>query len=154
MGSYHQWSMDRLACALESTDRSIQVHVQDFEGKLNADDYCDWVASLEAFFEWKDLSDERKVQFVATKLKGHALIWWQQYQRSRDRRGIPRVNTWAEMKLKLDEKFLPLDYSQTLYRKFHKLQQRADQSVADYTEQFYKLLSRVNLHESDDQLVA
>ena len=153
-GSYHQWSMDRLACALESTDRSIQVHVQDFEGKLNADDYCDWVASLEAFFEWKDLSDERKVQFMATKLKGHALIWWQQYQRSRDRRGIPRVNTWAEMKLKLDEKFLPLDYSQTLYRKFHKLQQRADQSVADYTEQFYKLLSRVNLHESDDQLVA
>uniref|UniRef100_A0A2N9HAC1 RNA-directed DNA polymerase n=1 Tax=Fagus sylvatica TaxID=28930 RepID=A0A2N9HAC1_FAGSY len=111
-----QWSMDRLARALESTDRSIQVHVQDFEGKLNADDYCDWVASLEAFFEWKDLSDERKVQFVATKLKGHALIWWQQ--------------------------------------KFHKLQQRADQSVADYTEQFYKLLSRVNLHESDDQLVA
>ncbi|KAF7134736.1 hypothetical protein RHSIM_Rhsim08G0083200 [Rhododendron simsii] len=109
------WSMDRLARALENSDRSIQVHVPDFDGKLNANEYCDWTASLEAPFDWKDLSDERKVQFVATKLKGHALIWWQQYQRSRDRKGIPRVNTWTEMKLKLDEKFLPLDYAQPLY---------------------------------------
>ncbi|KAI8564419.1 hypothetical protein RHMOL_Rhmol03G0180100 [Rhododendron molle] len=66
-----------------NSDQSIQVHVPDFEGKLNANEYCDWTASLEAFFDWKDLSDERKVQFVATKLKGHALIWWQQYQRSK-----------------------------------------------------------------------
>ncbi|GFZ13820.1 hypothetical protein Acr_24g0000100 [Actinidia rufa] len=146
--------MDHLARALENTDQNIQIHVSKFEGKLNADEYCDWIASLEAFFDWKDLSDERKVQFVATKLKGHALIGWQQYQRNRDRRGIPRVSTWAEMKVKLDEKFLPLDYSQTLYQKFHQLHQRSGQSVADYTEQFYQLLSCVNLHETNDQLVA
>ncbi|KAF7136237.1 hypothetical protein RHSIM_Rhsim08G0083300 [Rhododendron simsii] len=133
-----RWAMEQLARALEGTDRSIQVHVPDFEGKLDPDQYCDWIASLEAFFEWKDLSAERKVQFVATKLKGHALIWWQQYQRSRDRKGIPRVNTWTEMKLKLDEKFLPLDYAQTLYQKLHQLNQQSDQSVADYTEQFYQ----------------
>lgn len=29
-----------------------------------------------------------------------------------------------------------------------------DQYVADYTEQFYKLMSRVNLYEPDNQLVA
>ena len=58
------------------------------------------------------------------------------------------------MKLKLDEKFLPLDYSQTLYQKFHQLHQQSDQSMFDYTECFYKLLSRVNLLESDDQLGA
>lgn len=53
--------MDRLAQALESSYWSMQVHVVDFEGKLDASEYCDWVASLEAFFEWKDPSDERKV---------------------------------------------------------------------------------------------
>ncbi|KAJ8615100.1 hypothetical protein MRB53_034472 [Persea americana] len=146
--------MDRLARALENTDQSIQIHVSEFEGKLNADVYCDWIASLEALFDWKVLSNERKVQFVATKLKGHALIWWQQYQHNRDRRGIPRVSTWVEMKVKLDEKFLPLDYSQTLYQKFHQLHQGSDQFVADYTEQIYQLLSCVNLHETNDQLVA
>ncbi|KAA8539670.1 hypothetical protein F0562_026362 [Nyssa sinensis] len=106
-----RWTMERLARALEGTDRSIQVHVSDFEGKLDPDEYCDWIASLQAFFEWKNLTEERKVQFVATKLKGHALVWWQQCQRSRDSRGLPRIGTWVEMKLKLDEKFLPLDYS-------------------------------------------
>ncbi|KAG5514363.1 hypothetical protein RHGRI_035689 [Rhododendron griersonianum] len=148
------WSMDQLARVLECSDRSIQVHVPDFEGKLNADEYCDWTAALEAFFDWKDLSDERKVQFVATKLKGHALIWWQQYQRSRVRKGVPKVSTWTEMKLKLDEQFLPLDYAQNLYQKLHQLNQQSDQSVADYTEQFYQFLSRLNLCESDEQLVA
>ena len=100
--------------------------------KLNTDECYDWIASLQAFFEWKYLTNERKVQFVAAKLKGHALIWWQQYQRSRDQRGILRVNTWAEMKLKLDEKFLPLNYSQTLNQKFHQLHQPSDQSVLLY----------------------
>uniref|UniRef100_A0A2N9G1E0 Reverse transcriptase domain-containing protein n=1 Tax=Fagus sylvatica TaxID=28930 RepID=A0A2N9G1E0_FAGSY len=106
-----QWSMDCLARALKSTDRSIQVHVQDFEGKLNADDYCDWVASLEAFFEWKDLSDERKVQFVATKLKGHALIWWQQYQQL-IMHSLHSLEEAYQMALKTEEK---LKWS--LYRK-------------------------------------
>ncbi|XP_058222520.1 uncharacterized protein LOC131332354 [Rhododendron vialii] len=149
-----RWAMERLTRALKGTDRSIQVHVPDFEGKLDPEQYCDWVASLEAFFEWKNMTEERKVQFVATKLKGHALVWWQQYQRSRDRRGVPRVGTWAEMKLKLDEKFLPLDYSHSLYQKFHRLRHHNEQSVADYTKQFYKLWSRINLMETDDQLVA
>ncbi|XP_012842063.1 PREDICTED: uncharacterized protein LOC105962308 [Erythranthe guttata] len=134
--------------------KTIQVVVPDFDGKLNPEEYCDWKASLEALFEWKNLTEQRKVQLVATKLKGHALIWWQQYQRSRERKGLPRVATWLEMKLMMDEKFLPLDYNQTLYQKFHLLRQRVDQSVASYTEEFYKLMSRIELYDSNDQLVA
>ncbi|KAF7133516.1 hypothetical protein RHSIM_Rhsim09G0097900 [Rhododendron simsii] len=68
-----RWAMERLVRALEGTERSIQVHVLDFEGNLDPEQYCDWIASLEEFFEWKNLTKQRKVQFVATKLKGHAL---------------------------------------------------------------------------------
>lgn len=60
----------------------------------------------------------------------------------------------GEMNLKLDKKFLPLDYPQFLYQKFLTLHQHVDQSMAEYTEQSNKLLSRVNMEESDDQLVA
>lgn len=45
--------MGCLARALEGSNRSIQVHISDFEGKLNADEYCDWLSSLEAFFKGK-----------------------------------------------------------------------------------------------------
>ncbi|KAA8531486.1 hypothetical protein F0562_006161 [Nyssa sinensis] len=55
-----RWAMERLARALKGTDRSIQVHVSDFEGKLDPDEYCDWIASLQAFFEWKYLTEEMK----------------------------------------------------------------------------------------------
>ncbi|KAA8530794.1 hypothetical protein F0562_005582 [Nyssa sinensis] len=96
------WTMEGLARALEGTDRSIQVHVSNFEGELDPNEYCDWIASLQAFFEWKNLTEERK----------------------------------------------------SSYQKFHRLRQRNDQSVADYTEHFYKLLSRINLIETDDQFVA
>lgn len=71
--------------------------------------------------------EERKVKFVATKLKGHALIWWQQYQQGHERKGLCRINTWAEMKLKLDDKFLPVDFNETLYQKFLRLCQKAEQ---------------------------
>lgn len=91
---------------------------------------------------------------MATKLQSSALIWWQQYQQSRERRGLRRITTWTEMKDKLDEKYLPFDYYTTLYRKFHHLRQKVEQNVASYTEEFYKYLSRLNLNETDDQLVA
>lgn len=37
------------------------LNVKDFLGKLIADEYCDWITSLQAFFEWKDLTNERKM---------------------------------------------------------------------------------------------
>ncbi|KAH7854760.1 hypothetical protein Vadar_017500 [Vaccinium darrowii] len=38
--------------------------------------------------------------------------------------------------------------------KLHQLNQQPNQSVGDYTEQFYQLLNRSNLRENDNQLVA
>ncbi|KAI9154471.1 hypothetical protein LWI28_026833 [Acer negundo] len=58
-----------------------------------------------------------------------------------------------KLKLKLDDKFLPIDYKQSLYSKFHHLRQKNEQSVADYTKEFYKYLNRVNSRETDGQLV-
>ena len=42
----------------------------DFEGKLNPIDYCNWIASLEAFFEWKDFSDAQKGSICSNKMEG------------------------------------------------------------------------------------
>lgn len=49
-GERNERAMERLARAIEGGDRTIQVKVPNFDGKLNADEYCDWKASLEAFF--------------------------------------------------------------------------------------------------------
>ncbi|KAL4188270.1 hypothetical protein AMTRI_Chr09g23070 [Amborella trichopoda] len=58
------------------------------------------------------------------------------------------------MKEKLTSRFLPFDHNQSVYRRFHHLKQKVDQSVQDYTEEFYQLLSRAQVPASEKQLVA
>lgn len=64
--------MELLARASERTDWKIQV--SDFEGWFNPVEYCDWIASLGVVLEREIFCEERKFKFVATKLKGHALV--------------------------------------------------------------------------------
>ena len=64
---------------------AFDVSISDFEGNMNGmnpDDYFDWIASIEAFFEWKEFSEEneeKKVRYVTAKkgLRGQSrsLFW-------------------------------------------------------------------------------
>lgn len=40
------WAMNKLMRALEGTDWSIQVNVEEFVGSLNPEKYCESIASL------------------------------------------------------------------------------------------------------------
>lgn len=59
--------------ALDLNGAGIKIEVADFFGQMHAEDYLDWEASLETYFEWKPMVEERKVLFVKLKLKGAAL---------------------------------------------------------------------------------
>jgi hypothetical protein len=56
------------------------------------------------------------------------------------------------MRKKLQEQFLPFNYIQSLYKSLHNLRQTG--SVEEYAEAFYQLIARVDLNESEEQLVA
>ena len=49
-------------------------------------------------------------------------------------------------------KFLPFNYIQALYKDLHNLKQEG--SVEEYTEAFHQLVVRVDLNESEEQMVA
>jgi hypothetical protein len=53
---------------------------------------------------------------------------------------------------KLQEQFLPFNSTQSLYKSLHNLRQTG--SVEEYAESFYQLIARVDLNESEKQLVA
>ncbi|XP_022843219.1 uncharacterized protein LOC111366753 [Olea europaea var. sylvestris] len=57
------------------------------------------------------------------------------------------------MKKKMKGHFLPFGYTQTLFQRLHSLRQRA-RSVNDYTEEFYQLVARNDLSETEEQMVA
>lgn len=51
----------RLVDALELNGGGIKIEVAGFFREMHAEDYLDWEASLENYFEWKTMAEERKV---------------------------------------------------------------------------------------------
>lgn len=53
------------------------------EGNLNVDELIDWISLVDKYFSLEEVEDKKKVNFVVTKLKGHASIWWDELQKYR-----------------------------------------------------------------------
>ncbi|VFQ86930.1 unnamed protein product [Cuscuta campestris] len=131
----------------------FKVEIPSFSGTLQVDDFIDWLNEVDRIFEYKDIPDRDKVKLVAIKLHGRASAWWEQMRRSREKKGKPKITDWEKMKGKMRAHFLPFGYTQTLFQRLHTLRQ-GTVSVDDYTEEFYHLIARNDLSESEEQLVA
>ncbi|KAJ0977838.1 hypothetical protein J5N97_013312 [Dioscorea zingiberensis] len=134
-------------------DLGFRVELPEFTGTLHAEVFIDWLNEVERIFEYKEVLDRLKVKLVAIKLKSRASAWWEQLRRSRDRQGKPKIVDWDKMKKKMKGHFLPFGYTQTFFQRLYTLRQGA-RSVDEYTEDFYQLIARNDLSETEEQLVA
>jgi len=71
---------------------------------------------MDKHFDFAEIPEDKKVKFVVTRLKGHALLWWDGVQAERRRLHKQPIRNWSRMIAKLKEKFLPKDYQLALYR--------------------------------------
>ncbi|CAM8953952.1 unnamed protein product [Rhodiola kirilowii] len=131
----------------------IRADIPTFHGNLHIEDFLDWIAEVEKYFSLLEIPEHTQVKYVAYKLKRGASAWWEQLQHIRQRQGKQPVRSWRKMKQLLCARFLPPDYQQTLYQRYHNCRQES-KSVQEYNEEFHRLSSRVQLHETEDQLVA
>ncbi|ONH94846.1 hypothetical protein PRUPE_7G034800 [Prunus persica] len=120
---------------------------------MQPDDFVDWLNTVERIFDYKEVSDEKKVKIVAIKLKRNASAWWEQLQTRRDRTGKSKIKTWEKMKKELKRKFLPENYLQTNFLKLHNLRQ-GNWAIEEYTEEFDLLTMRCGLIEEEEHTVA
>jgi hypothetical protein len=72
---------------------------------------------MDQFFDWYNLSKNRRVRFAKMKLSGTAQLYWESVEESLDRGGQPPNTNWVEMKTKLEEKYLPRSYRGNLLDK-------------------------------------
>ena len=91
-----------------------------------------WLFEVERFFECKDITERKKVKFVARKLRGSAWAWWDQLQRMRNRLRKDPIESWEKMKVYLKRQFLPPDYKELLYEKYENFKQLGSVSELGY----------------------
>ncbi|GJR51282.1 putative nucleotidyltransferase, ribonuclease H [Tanacetum coccineum] len=132
----------------------MRINIPEFDGKtLNPEEFIDWLVTVEEVFEFKEVPENKRVSLIATKLRGRASAWWQQLKLTRERTGKPRVTSWRKMKKLLRENFIPHNYQRLMYQRLQNLKQ-GTKSVEDYTTEFYQLIARNDIQETDDQLVS
>ena len=131
----------------------MNVDILEFEGKMNGDIFLDWLYTVDRVFDYKELSDERKVKLVAIKLRGYASLWWENLKKERDRLGKDRIRSWEKMKKELKKRFLTENYKQEIFLKFYNFKQGA-LSIEDYTREFEYLMLRCDMVEPEEQTIA
>ena len=53
-----------------------RIEVSSYAGGLNPEELVDWINELKNCFNYEEISEDKKVKFVVTKLKGHVALWW------------------------------------------------------------------------------
>ncbi|KAL9438185.1 hypothetical protein AB3S75_023951 [Citrus x aurantiifolia] len=131
----------------------FKVEIPEFEGRMQPEEFVDWLNTVERIFEYRDVPEDRKVKLIAIKLKKYASLWWENLKRQREREGRRKIVTWEKMKKELKRKFLPDNYRQDIYLKFHNFRQK-ELSVEDYTAEFDNLMMKCDLVEAEEHTIA
>jgi hypothetical protein len=89
-----------------------------YEGNLDFEELMDWVSDLENFFDYEHIDDEKKVKHVVTRIKGNAMLWWDELQSDRKRyKGKKQIKSWDRRVAKLKDKCIPKDYQINMFKK-------------------------------------
>ena len=81
-----------------------------YDGRMDDEILLDWFSALENLFYCDDVEDRMKVKIAKTRMKGHALLWWDNLQADRMKKSWSKISSWPRMMEKMKEKFLPKDY--------------------------------------------
>lgn len=131
----------------------IKLDIPEYHGGSQPEELLDWFVTVDEVFEFKEVPANKQVPYVTTRFRGHAASWWNQVKLTRSRRGKEKITSWDKMKKHMCKTFIPYNFERLLFQKFHNIRQ-GPRSVEDYANEFYQMLTRVDIHDSEDQLVA
>lgn len=134
-------------------DYRMKIEIPQFDGLFMIEEFLDWLAEVEKFFDYWGTKEHMKVKLVAYRLKGGALAWWDQLQTTRIRQRKHKVRTWQRMRKLMIEHFLPPDYEQTLFSRYQHCRQ-ANRTIHEYVIEFHKLVARVDVRETENQKIS
>jgi len=69
------------------------VEIPEFKGRLDPDEFLEWLQVVERAFEFKEIPEDKKVKLVALKLRSFASLWWTSLLAKRVRQGKRKIQT-------------------------------------------------------------
>jgi len=106
---------------IQANTNDFKVKILEYEGKLDPEEFLEWLHTVERIFEYEDVPEDKKVKLVALRLRKYASFWWTNLCSKRVKERKTKIRTWEKMKSKLKAQFLPPTYIQDCYSQFHKL---------------------------------
>lgn len=126
---------------------NVKLDMPEFHGGSQPEELLDWFVAIDEFLEFKEVPLNKQVPYVTTRFRGHAASWWNQLKISSTRHGKEKIISWEKLKKHMRKTFVPYNFERLLFQKFHNIEE-------DYANEFYQMATRVDLHDSEDQLVA
>lgn len=67
-----------------------------YEGSLDVEELIDWISAMNKYFEYENVANGKKVNFVVTRLKVHASLGGMEYKMKGFNKEIPRLTVETE----------------------------------------------------------
>ncbi|XP_056857728.1 uncharacterized protein LOC130507034 [Raphanus sativus] len=135
-----------------SWKKSFKLNFPEYHGSTTAEDLLDWFVTVEEIIEFKQIPLDRCVPIIAIQFRERAAAWWSQVKTTRARLGKSKITTWDKLKREMQKNFLPYNYDQLMFQKFQNLRQ-GSRTVDEYATEFFKMINRVELKDTEQQLV-
>jgi hypothetical protein len=88
-----------------------------YEGNLAVEELLDWVHAMDKYFNYEYIKEDKMVKHAVTRLKGHAVLWWDELQAECRRNGKQKIKSWDRMVAKLKSQFILKDYQINMFRR-------------------------------------
>jgi hypothetical protein len=69
-------AQDHLIKSFSNIGARERKDVPMYEGNLEVEELLDWVRAMEKYFNYEDIEEDNMVKHAVTRLKGHAVLWW------------------------------------------------------------------------------
>ena len=130
-----------------------KLNIPEFDERMDLDEFLDWLKRVEHVFEYYDPLECEKVKLVTIKMCKNASIWLKNMKRQHEGDCKKKIETWENMKKEMKMRYLPTNYHQDIYLKFHNFKQE-DLSVEEYSTKFVNLIIKGYLQEVEEICIA
>jgi hypothetical protein len=67
---------ERLIRAIARMGAKAKMDIPVYEGNMDVEELLDSIRSLDTYFDYEDVEEDKKGKHFVTRLNGHAALWW------------------------------------------------------------------------------